>query len=139
MNYPAVSSNTLFHFTPKREYLLNILQNNFRPRYCLEDFTCLKPEATSFAYALPMTCFCDLPLSQTGKHLNMYGRYGVGLTKQWGKRSGLNPVLYVQKDSSLWKDIDECSQAINKEVISNAPFNDDILLAITTLKFFIKP
>ena len=69
----------------------------------------------------------------------MYGRYGIELTKQWGKLSGLNPVLYVQKDSSLWKDIDESSEAINREVMSNATFNDDMLLALTTLKFFMKP
>ena len=32
----AISSETLFHFTPKPEYLFKILESNFRPRYYQE-------------------------------------------------------------------------------------------------------
>jgi hypothetical protein len=48
-----------------------------------------------------MVCFCDLPLSQTGFHLSVYGDYGIGLTKEWGKRNGIAPVLYAYPRSIL--------------------------------------
>ncbi len=50
-----------------------------------------------------MTCFCDLPLSNTYKHLEEYGGYGIGLTKDWGKSKGLSPILYVHDNSPLKK------------------------------------
>ncbi len=142
MSYQAISSNTLFHFTSKREYLINILKNNFRPRYCLENFACLTPNnptADQFTYAFPMTCFCDLTLSNTGKHLHTYGNYGIGLTKDWGKRNGLNPILYVHANSVLWKDIHESSLVIQEQIRQNILFDDDLIKGITRLKFFIKP
>jgi len=35
--FPAISANTLFHFTSSMENLLGILTNEFRPRFCLEN------------------------------------------------------------------------------------------------------
>jgi hypothetical protein len=52
-----------------------------------------------------MVCFCDLPLSRINNHLNIYGNYGIGLTKKWGIRNGISPVLYVHKNSKSWKAI----------------------------------
>ena len=48
-----------------------------------------------------MVCFCDLPLSNTGVHLSVYGDYGIGMTKTWAQRNGISPVLYVYDESSL--------------------------------------
>lgn len=98
-----VSSNTLFHFTNKYEHLINILENGFRPHYCLEDFNVVFPGQPEnyLKLAIPMVCFCDIPLSQTGEHLSTYGSYGIGLTKEWGKRSGITPVLYAYRKSLL--------------------------------------
>ena len=44
--------------------------------------------------AIPMVCFCDVRLTHAGRHLDTYGRYGVGLTKRWGLANGVTPVLY---------------------------------------------
>lgn len=35
--FPVLSANTLFHFTPSLDNLINILTDEFRPHYCLED------------------------------------------------------------------------------------------------------
>jgi len=42
-----------------------------------------------------MVCFCDLPLSLILKHLDEYGKFGIGLTKEWGLRNGVAPVTYT--------------------------------------------
>jgi hypothetical protein len=104
-NRPAVSANTLFHFTSGLENLISILTQEFRPRFCLEDFGVVfashNASVETLELAVPMVCFCDLPLSQTGFHLSVYGDYGIGMTKEWGKRNGITPVLYVHRDSLL--------------------------------------
>src|SRR5688572_23249447 len=94
-SYPPISANTLFHFTNSIDNLLNILRNEFRPRFCLENYNLLRlrvPAEVGFEFAVPMVCFCDLPLSQTGAHLSVYGDYGIGMTKVWGQRKGITPV-----------------------------------------------
>jgi hypothetical protein len=91
-----ISSNTLFHFTNSIDNLLNILQNDFSPHYCLEIFN-----NTELAY--PMVSFCDLPLFLIRKHLELYGSYGIGLSKSWGMRNSISPILYVHDNSLLSK------------------------------------
>lgn len=104
---PGISANTLFHFTNKLENLLGILTNEFQPRFCLENYDCIAsnpdPEGKANKWAVPMVCFCDLPLSQTASHLEIYGDYGIGITKLWGQNNGISPVLYVYRESSLAK------------------------------------
>ncbi len=100
-NFNAVSANTLFHFTPSLDNLLSILKNNFYPRYYPEDYSIFKDGMT---IAFPMVCFCDLPFSQIRKHIKIYGSYGLGLSKDWGIRKGMNPLLYLSKDSPLYKE-----------------------------------
>jgi hypothetical protein len=98
-----ISANTLFHFTPEKEHLLNILKQNFRPRYCLEDMSYLKwPQAE---IAFPMVCFCDIPLSQIVNHSKTYGSYAIGLTKQWGMNNKLTPMTYLHSNSSYLESI----------------------------------
>lgn len=101
----VISSNTLFHFTNSIENLTNILTNEFRPRYCLENTKNLFVNSGEFQHAFPMVCFCDLPLSKLEDHLDFYGDYGIGLKKEWGIKNGINPVLYLHGDSSLSRSI----------------------------------
>jgi Putative abortive phage resistance protein AbiGi, antitoxin len=94
-----ISSSTLFHFTDKLDKLLSILANGFYPRYNLESVDFDNPDQTKTAF--PMVCFCDIPLSQAAAHLEVYGKYGIGLTKEWGSQNGITPVLYTYQGSRL--------------------------------------
>ena len=87
-------SNTLFHFTKSIETLKHILRSGFWPRYCLEDVAWFGSDKYNYV-AYPMVCFCDIPLSRIGDHVEFYGRFGIGLTRSWAVANGLNPVFYV--------------------------------------------
>lgn len=102
----AISSNALFHFTGKRSNLLGILTDTFFiPHFCLEDFSLLNTSNDSYydAFAFPMVCFCDLPLSKIGDHIKFYGGYGIGLKKNWGIGKGITPITYLTEKSYLTK------------------------------------
>ncbi|BAX62529.1 abortive infection system antitoxin AbiGi family protein [Burkholderia stabilis] len=93
-------SNTLFHFTKSLETLRLILLNGFWPRYCLEDVSWIGYDKYDYI-AYPMVCFCDIPLSRISEHVDFYGNFGIGLTRQWGEANGLNPILYVSGENNV--------------------------------------
>jgi hypothetical protein len=94
----SLSSNTLTHFTERKEALLGILQENFKIFFCKE--TVHFGEYTQ-RFFCPMVSFCDIPMSEIKNHIKKYGNYGIGLTKEWAVKNGLNPVLYVAQHSTL--------------------------------------
>lgn len=104
-----ISTNTLFHFTPKLKYLEGILKSNFIPRYNLEKITLGNH---TFKIGIPMVCFCDIPLSSISNHLNKYGQYAIGMSQKWANKKKLNPVLYIKKNSSLSKQLWNLSERI---------------------------
>ncbi|MDW1822408.1 abortive infection system antitoxin AbiGi family protein [Vibrio sp. Vb1018] len=93
-------SASLFHFTPKMEYLISILKNGFYPRFCLEDSRLMDWYAQDYL-AFPMVCFCDIPLSKISEHTDFYGSYGIGLKRNWGNECGLSPVIYASPKSQI--------------------------------------
>lgn len=92
-------SHTLFHFTKNLEFLKDILKNGFWPRYCLEDLTWYSNKP-NYQSAYPIVCFCDIPLSRVDEHVDFYGNFGLGLTKEWAKLNKLSPVLYLNEGSA---------------------------------------
>lgn len=95
-----ISSNSLFHFTPKLEYLIDIFKRGFQPRYCLENIKLNDNRSfRGLNTGVPMTCFCDISLSQISNHIETYGNYGIGMKKEWGIKNRLNPIIYLNKDS----------------------------------------
>lgn len=96
-----LSANSLFHITPKLEFLINILEKGFHPKYCIEEigfFTIFNKY--NLMLGQPMTCFCDIPLGSIGEHVNKYGFYGLGMNKKWGKAKSISPVTYVYPQSA---------------------------------------
>lgn len=98
---PLTVDGTLFHFTKTYENLIGILEHDFKPRYCLENLrlSANGGKAVEDQWAIPMVCICDLRLSQIRDHLEEYGGYGIGLTKTWGARNGLSPLIYLHSGS----------------------------------------
>lgn len=76
--------------------MLDILENGFKARYCLENF----PQV-DIPLAIPMKCFCDIPLGMIKKHLYRYGKYGIGVKKSYAKKHGVTPVNYVHNNSII--------------------------------------
>lgn len=85
--------NILFHFTT-RDGLYAILKDTFKVSYAGERIV---GNRKSTSFAVPMVSFCDLRLSELKDHMNKYGNYGIGLSKDWANKKGLNPVFYVNK------------------------------------------
>lgn len=120
MNKKNLSADTLFHFTNSLHNIINILSNDFCARYCMEDFKFMDDDE----FAIPMVCFCDIPLSQIRNHIDKYGGYAIGLKKDWGIKNGINPVFYVLSDSFPTNKIKEVAttlakQSENKNIIDN--------------------
>jgi hypothetical protein len=107
----AISSSSIIHFTRTKAALKGILKDNFKVKFCLET-VCLVDNPVSHAF--PMVSFCDIPLSQVKEHIDKYGSYGIGLTKEWAKREGLSPVQYVATGSLY-------ARSLRKLVNSNVP------------------
>lgn len=91
--YPS----TLFHFTD-RTGLLGILEGNFKVRYCREHISGRSEERK---FGAPMVSFCDLRVSEVAAHMRKYGRYGIGLSKAWANKRGLNTVYYISSRAEL--------------------------------------
>lgn len=96
----AVSTNSILHFTKRITFLKKILTGSFSISYCKEIFIL---NNVGYELGIPMVSFCDIPLSQILDHVHKYGNYGIGLSKEWAKSKGLNPILYMEQDSSSAK------------------------------------
>ena len=94
----TISANTLFHYTSSYDTLISILQSRFFPRLCLERGL-WHPE--NKMWAIPMVCFCDIPLSNIAEHTKKYGNYAIGIKKTWAIKQGVTPILYVHDNSSF--------------------------------------
>ncbi|MEI6822848.1 MAG: abortive infection system antitoxin AbiGi family protein [Bacteroidota bacterium] len=99
-----ISSNALFHFTDKMENISSILKNGFYPKYSREKVKINKNKGV-LDRAIPMVCFCDIPLSQVTIHTKTYGEYGIGLKKEWALKKELNPILYLYENSYFARSI----------------------------------
>ena len=98
----AISTNSIIHYTHSLSAIKSILREGFRVKYCLEELT-LKETVSNAAH--PMISFCDIPLSDSQQHFSAYGKYGIGLSKEWARRNGINPVIYIDENSLFSKSI----------------------------------
>ena len=76
--------------------MFSILDSAFRISYAKEKII---GKSGKREIGVPMVSFCDLKLSEVTSHMSKYGNYGIGLTKKWANRNGLNPVLYISQHS----------------------------------------
>lgn len=98
-----IHSESIFHYTDFDTLKAILTDGCFRPSYCTESLISNKE------YYVPMVSFCDIPLTQTVQLADskngFYGNCAIGMTKVWALSNGLNPVLYIHKESLLSKRI----------------------------------
>ena len=100
-----LSAASLFHFTNTLSNLCGILTDGFRVHASFERMDVVARafgrDAEAEETGIPMVCFCDIPLSQTTDHRRRYGRYTIGMTKEWGIAKGIAPVVYTTETGPL--------------------------------------
>ena len=111
----ALYPDILFHFTTKNN-LNKILEDSFKISYARERILGGKREKE---FAVPMVSFSDLRLSELKNNIGTYGKFGIGLTKDWAINNGLNPVMYVSKDSLFTENFMAAIEDIFKMVINS--------------------
>lgn len=89
-----ISSETLFTFTGKLEYLIGMLRDGIKPRYVFE-----RLPYKEYHYVVPVKCFCDIPLGKIKSHLEWFGNYGLGIKRSFLQDNGTTPIMYVHKKS----------------------------------------
>jgi len=156
------SSNSLFHFMKKPEYMNQILKTKkMYPRYCKEDVKYLSISLENEPFdevAILQTCFCDIPLHRItdtlkcsvnifnkGKnhkenrlysHTDLYGEYAIALTKSWGERTGIQPIHYINENSFF---CDEMKQAINEVISTTENINETVSNNYLSIISHLKP
>lgn len=133
-------SETLFHFTKSADTLQQILRSGFWPRYCLEDIEWLREDPSdSSVMSFPLVCFCDIPLSRIDEHVLFYGEYGIGMTKDWALRNGLNPVHYVSQSSPFVETFKSLGQLATKLQDRGGENDAELLRKACAMAMYMKP
>lgn len=118
MTTNSLYPSTLFHFT-KKERLFRILKETFKVSYARERIT--SPDSDR-KFAVPMVSFCDIKLAEIKYFIEKdYGKYGIGLTKEWANRNGLNPVMYINRHCDL---ADKLANGLNSMYSNISKMND---------------
>ncbi|MBC1973739.1 hypothetical protein HCB37_05045 [Listeria booriae] len=118
------SANSLFNFMSQRQFLIEAIQKmSLFPRYFEENVEYLEiyyGEEQIRRVLFPMLCFCDINLHRLpfhvegdGEHDFGYGKYGIGLDKRWCQENGLQPISYLNSNSTSTKLL---KNAVNKSL-----------------------
>jgi len=130
-------ANTLFHFCKGgMDTLKSILKNGFFPRYSLENISIIsRLDNTSIAF--PLVSFCDIPIGRLKQHNKFYGYHGIGMDKNWGLGHKLNPVVYINSDTTLSKSF---KTAFKGAITLNKNHGDsEYLESMRKIAAYIKP
>ncbi|GEM_PF-961099 len=96
----SVSNRSVIHYTSEYKTLCSILKDRaFLPSFCNETIKIDNNNIQRFAVA--QVSFCDIPFSQIKQHVDSYGSYAIGLSKNWANLKHLNPVQYVGMDTPV--------------------------------------
>lgn len=129
-----INASSLLHFTNSMDAIKGILENGFRFSYCCEKISATinmneqHPEGANFFrpsphinshIAIPMICFCDIPLTRAKSHSEVYGKFIVGIDKDTALtvfKDSLNPVMYC---NSMWIQYALTDLSVIKATINN--------------------
>ena len=154
-----INASSLLHFTNSMDAHKGILEKGFRFSYCCEKVSAtinmneLHPEGANFFrpsphinshIAIPMICFCDIPLTRAKLHSDTYGKFIVGVDKDMAITvfgDNINPVMYrtsqtiglALHDLSVIKatidNVDGCynyKRSLNQLIGNTKPYNGTV-------------
>ena len=130
----AISTNSIIHYTDGLKILELILKEGFKIKYCEEKLKLANGNSNA---AHPMISFCDIPLSGSKQHFEAYGKYGIGLTKDWAVRNGVNPVLYIDHNSLFAKSLHELMKGRRKKETNLTQIQSNQILQIKAYAKYI--
>ena len=85
---------TLYHITKKENLISILIDATFKTSYSRE---IVIGEYKKTVFGAPMVSFCNLPPSKLKTIMGSYGKFGIGLTKEWADRQEVKEVKYVHK------------------------------------------
>jgi hypothetical protein len=131
----ALYPNILFHFT-ERKSLYAILNSTFKVSYARERIiggNVIKE------FAVPMVSFSDLRLSELKDNIGTYGKFGIGLTKDWAISNGLNPVMYASQNSLFTENfmhgIEDFFKLVNNSPDTSGRYEAAYNITLNTLRY----
>lgn len=131
----ALYPNILFHFTTKQSLKL-ILNSTFKVSYARER---ILGGNSIKEFAVPMISFSDLRLSEVKDNIGTYGKFGIGLTKDWAIENGLNPVMYASQHSlfteNFMNGIEDLFSLVNKSSDTSGRYETAYNNTINTLRY----
>lgn len=85
------------------------------------------------------SCMCDIPFKDLRIHTLRYGKYGIAFHRNKAIQSGhFNPVLYVHKDSFLFKRASEILPEIDKLTLPHKEVEAKVTEFLALLGTFVK-
>lgn len=119
------SANVFFRCMRKLSYLEDILkEKTMYPRYNVENIEYLSIPNFS-CIAIPMLCFCDIYMSKLKPHMKNYGYFGIGISKEVGIEKGLEPISYINPNTSYAYELSETIKR-SIEIYKKEKIEDDI-------------
>lgn len=107
---------------------------SFKRGYCAEYFGEKDNVVSSAAH--PMVCFSEFTHSELKTKNITYGEYAIAMKKEWARKNGLNPVLYVERNSQAATGLASLRKARQKRGKDAIP--KQLRLPIMQVKCFTK-
>lgn len=127
--------SAIIHFTKKYKTLKSILdESSFRLKYCRELFYLGENIASSAVH--PMVSFSEQIIQTIDKKNITYGKFGIGLKKDWVKKSRLHRVLYIDNNSHVASALSALLKARRKG--AKTELAPHVKLSIMIIKCFSK-
>lgn len=119
-------TNTLFHSCKKLESLKEIIKaGGFKASYTDEIID-------THEVKILMVSFSNVALFESESQIN-YGKYSIGLTKNWGIKNLLEPVIYTYRNSITGSSFMENLIISGKMKVRECKDNEELDKKITTI------
>lgn len=134
-----ISSSSLFHHKSKFEYFMDILKHGFEHRTMDESLPFSPPSSSAFNipgiirydFKFKAVCFTDLPSDKIETHIDQYGEYIIGLSKDWGIANKITPIRYVHHYTP---DVFDDKLSLIRNFVENYPnINSEIIEVLNKL------